>query len=494
MKGYALVIGIDNYETLPKLDNAVNDARAIGDALEKSGFIVKLALNLTIDNFHTEIDQFDKSLQGNDVGLFFFAGHGFQHEGTNYLAGTEFIYSTVSTYKMEKDGVKLDDVIKKMLKAKTDTRIIILDACRKPFAVDSRGSLDINLAPVFAPKGTLIAFSTSPWESAKDGVGKPHSYYTSAFLRHIQDTNISIEEFFKRVRTTLSITTSGEQTSWEHTSLIGEFKFNDGTLVHSRSLPYSESVILDHLFRAGHSGSAIDLALIDLGREWKEQKAAIIKLQQHGASGLSDDQLFLLGRGLTNGGENNEFTIMDILRDLGNWLVRFAGDRKEHILNGILYEIYFNSKGLIRRKGQKIRCLNEIFALEGDARFVTSFDLIGEQLRPFTDKLIYIPSSSPKSVAIDLGVKDHTIYPGMEGKLVSSINVHGKDISVPQTGKDWLGGNVTKYEEFVSLLSKELIIPKKRITINPTGLESFLLKIPFQFDTFRSTKNLFGEE
>ncbi|MBS1530282.1 MAG: caspase family protein [Bacteroidetes bacterium] len=493
MNGYALVIGIDDYETLPKLENAVNDATEVADALEKLGFIVDKAINLSLDEFHQRIDRFDSDLKGFDVGVVFFAGHGFQQEGINFLAGKEFIPG--STFIMKKDGVTLDDVIEKMRVSGVETKIIILDACRKEFQDGTRGIASNSLVSVFAPKGTLIAFSTSPGEGAKDGEGQKHSHYTSAFLTHIKDEHIPIEEFFKRVRTTLSTATNGKQTSWEHTSLIGQFKFNNGKMRHSKDLPYDDAVVADQIFRSNHTGSEIDVALTQLSGDWDDQNAAIIKLQRLGIKNMDADHLFLLGRGLVNGGENNAFKITDILRDLPNWLVAQGGGQKHHILNGMLYEIYFNSKGLIRRKNNKTKWLDEIFRLENDARFSASFDMINDQLQPFRDRLVYIPSKNPNTLPIDLQVEDVLVYEGLAEKKITSINVYGKSITVSTEGEDkvFTGRRLT-FDEFKTLLSNELIIPKDRITINPPDIKSYLLNIPFSYSKNRTTEYLFEQE
>lgn len=494
MNGYALVIGINEYDELPDLDNAINDADAVAEALEKSGFIVKKANGLTLDDFKKTIDEFDNNLKGFDIGLFYFAGHGFQQDGINFLAGKEFIPAT--TYIMKKDGVTLDEVIEKMTDAKIETKIIILDACRRKHEDGIRGSAsNTDLAPIFAPKGTLVAFSTSPGEGAKDGVGQDHSYYASAFLTHIKDENISIEEFFKRVRTTLSTATNGKQTSWEHTSLIGQFTFNNGRLRHSMNLPYSDRVIADGTFKNSLDGSETEAALKALSGNFNEQNSAMTKINRMDLSTWTIDHLFLLGRGLIGGGENNAFDVTNILKDLPSWLVRHGKAGMEHILNGMLYEIYFDSKGLIRRKRNKTKWLNEIFRLQDDIRFKKSFEMIADQLRPFANRVAYLPGPNQPTVPIDLATEDIATSNNRSHKKVVSINIHGKNITVDTKGEDPdFNGKTVCYDDFLGMLCDELVIPKNKITINPPNLSGHLLKIPFSFGKFRTTEFLFEQE
>src|SRR5208283_746218 len=129
----------------------------------------------------------------------------------------------------------------------TLTNIIILDACRNnPYErAWHRASGVRGLAPIYAPKGTLIAFATSPGQVASDGRGR-NGAYTEALLRHIDTPDSSIEEMFKRVRNTLNAMTKQKQTSWEHTSLSGEFFFN--LSLGTRIDEYSDSALRDGLF------------------------------------------------------------------------------------------------------------------------------------------------------------------------------------------------------------------------------------------------------
>ena len=169
--------------------------------------------------------RFASALVGSSVGLMFFAGHAFQIDGLNFLAGIDTNVS--SEYAVSITALNLASVLGAMRSAAVRTGLVILDACRdNPFeGISTRSAASSELAPVFAPKGTLIAFSTSPGQRAGDGRGLRNGYYTQALLQHIDTSNILIETMFKRVRSSLEAITGGRQTSWEHTSLTGDFRF-----------------------------------------------------------------------------------------------------------------------------------------------------------------------------------------------------------------------------------------------------------------------------
>ena len=155
----ALVIGNANYQN-GALRNPVNDARAVAASLEKLGFKVLLRENLNREGLHQSIGEFGKLLKGGGVGLFYYAGHGMQIKGKNYLI------------PVDADIQHEDDIeFRGMDAAHTRANLLVLDACRNnPFARVSRSG-NLGLAQMDAPKGTLIALSTAPGSLAKDGTG-----------------------------------------------------------------------------------------------------------------------------------------------------------------------------------------------------------------------------------------------------------------------------------------------------------------------------------
>src|SRR6266568_7302341 len=191
----ALVIGNGAYANSP-LRNPVNDARAMARTLKGLGFDVIARENVAEKEMRRAIFEFGDKLKGGGVGVFFFAGHGIQLAGRNYLVpiGAEI----ASERDVELEAVDVARVLARMDDANNRLNIVILDACRdNPFGRSFRGT-SRGLAAIDAPTGTLIAYATAPGKLARDGTGA-NSLYTTALLRAIEVPGLRIEDVFKRV-------------------------------------------------------------------------------------------------------------------------------------------------------------------------------------------------------------------------------------------------------------------------------------------------------
>jgi hypothetical protein len=228
-KRLALVIGNSNYSTAP-LRNPVNDALAMALVLENVGFEVMSYTNLGQKEMKQAIKQFGKKIakaQGG-IGLFYYAGHGMQVKGINYLIPTDANIS--KEQDIEYESVRLGRVMGEMEYAGTRMNIIILDACRdNPFSqlrtffgqmTTTRGLARIETAPY----GTFIAFATAPGSVAADGFGF-NGLYTQELVKAIRIPNLKIEEVFKRVRTQVRLKSASRQIPWENSSIEGDFYF-----------------------------------------------------------------------------------------------------------------------------------------------------------------------------------------------------------------------------------------------------------------------------
>ena len=220
----ALVIGNGAYQEVPLL-NPLNDARAMEQSLRAAGFDVLKHENLAKRALEDEIRAFGKRLRAGGVGLFYFAGHGVQVNGYNYLVP---IGSTIDKEQdVEYEAVEAGRVISKMEAAGNRLNIMILDACRNnPFTRSWRAGTR-GLAPMNAPRGTLIAYATAPGTVSSDGDGA-HGLYTHALLQQIQVPGLKLEDVFKRVRVAVKATSHGKQLPWESSSLEGDFYFMPG--------------------------------------------------------------------------------------------------------------------------------------------------------------------------------------------------------------------------------------------------------------------------
>jgi uncharacterized caspase-like protein len=220
----ALVIGNGNYKDAP-LGNPVNDARAIAQALKESGFTVIARENTDQKGMHAALREFGDKLRNGGVGLFYYAGHGMQIKGRNYLIPVG------STIEREDEvayaAVDAQAVLDKMEAAGNATNIMILDACRNnPFARSFRSG-QAGLAPMDAPVGTLVAFATSPGSVASDGGGQ-NGLYTQHLLTAMRQPGAKVEDVFKQVRAHVRRDSQGKQIPWEATSLEGDFYFQGG--------------------------------------------------------------------------------------------------------------------------------------------------------------------------------------------------------------------------------------------------------------------------
>lgn len=223
-KRLALVIGNSDYQFGGSLDNPMNDATDIELLLKASGFDVQKYVDLDISNMKSVIDAFGNRLLNAEVGLFFYAGHGIQARGRNYLIPVDANLQTEND--VEYNCVDAGRILAKMEDAGTKTNIVILDACRdNPFERSwSRKSTGAGLAFMDAPNGSIIAYSTAPGKTASDGYER-NSPYTSALIQYMDIQNLKIEDFFKLVRVNVREQTKGRQVPWESTSLEGDFYF-----------------------------------------------------------------------------------------------------------------------------------------------------------------------------------------------------------------------------------------------------------------------------
>jgi uncharacterized caspase-like protein len=219
----ALVIGNGDYPNAP-LRNPVNDARDLAAALADSGFDVIRLENANLRQIRVAVRDFgDRLKQQRGVGLFYFAGHGMQLKGKNYLIPVGAQIEREDEIEFESLDANL--VLEKLDAAGNRFNIVILDACRNnPFARAFRSSAQ-GLAQMDAPTGTVIAFATSPGSVASDGPGS-NGLYTQYLVESVRRPGLKIEEVFKQVRAAVRRDTHGLQTPWESTSLEGDFYFH----------------------------------------------------------------------------------------------------------------------------------------------------------------------------------------------------------------------------------------------------------------------------
>ncbi len=223
-KKTALIIGNSDYAIAP-LKNAVNDADSIAVELKQLGFEVMHHTNLSFQEMEQAIEEFGKVLKTDGgVGMVFYAGHGIQVQGENYLVPVSANIKKENDIKYK--SVHMGYLLDEMEKAGNDLNIVVLDACRdNPYASKYRSSLKNGLAGVaVAPVGTFIAYATAPGTTASDGSGT-NGLYTQELLKAMRIKGYKLEDIFKVVRSNVRKMSKGNQIPWENSSLEGDFYF-----------------------------------------------------------------------------------------------------------------------------------------------------------------------------------------------------------------------------------------------------------------------------
>ena len=398
-KGAALIIGINEYDYAVKLAKAVNDAKSIAEALGKLNFDFKLLLDADIDECDNAIEAFIDALDSFDVSVFYFAGHGVEIDGKNFLLAKNTLIE--SKAGLLRYSINLQEIVTRIHDSGCCTNIFIIDACRDNPFPDTRTLGTTNLAPMFAPKGTIIAYSTSPGERAKDGGMGDNSVYTGALLKYIHEPGLPIEEFFKRVRSSVYTLSKQQQTSWEHTSLIGNFSFNSGQLIHSLGLPYAPTAIKDKDFDYS------DPLIGEIIKKFKSynyytQNSALDDFRRLPAEQLNDSQIFIIGRNILQAAVGGCWQCQSIIRNR-DVLEKYSKNNSNHLLNGILFEIYFDSEGHFRYRNRKgYDLIDSIVEYHNCDSLKGSFAFINKILLPFSNRLLFYPSETPLSVSINI--------------------------------------------------------------------------------------------
>ncbi len=236
-KQHALVIGNATYQNKP-LRNPVNDATDMAQALRSVGFKVTLGRNLDTRSMRLLIQKFIDSLPTGAAALVFYAGHGVQHAGQNYLLPVDSISRITTPNDLEREAIAVTDFLQEIERANTAITVFLLDACRdSPFSaipeiksglsrtVPRQQRSDPSRAMQGREKGlegVLISYSTAPNSVALDGTGR-NSPYTKHLKQQIVKSNTALETILKDTRSAVTRDTSGQQTPWYESSINGEF-------------------------------------------------------------------------------------------------------------------------------------------------------------------------------------------------------------------------------------------------------------------------------
>lgn len=461
----ALLIGNADYPDGHDLKNPVHDADDLSAKLKGYGFNVILATDCSAKDMGKQLKSFRESLDRHDVGLFFFAGHGMQIEGSNYLLALDTDMDTEIDAKHS--SLSMDKVVDVMAKSTAATKIIVLDACRNnPWERKwQRSAATRGLASVYAPKGTIIGFATSPGETASDGNGR-NGTYTAALLDHIDAPDCSIEMMFKRVRNTVAAATKSRQTTWEHTSLAGEFYFNMslGRLITE----YDGSALADALFTLDVAKKSHKIIAGLKTHDWYKQNPALGLLTTEAANKMAPNNLFVLGRNIYQAACGTSSAATAYIDDFVARSSGYEVTRRKAILDGMLFEIFSNAEGKLRTK-IKGNFFDTLFELQRIPVFKPSFDFIADALIAANADYYVVPGKGQ-----DLAVTVSTTKK-KSGLRVDAIYVGGVDIlRASNDAWDTDEGEPIYYSisphELAERLSEDLAVPARnlKLTYSPT--------------------------
>ncbi|HUQ95937.1 MAG TPA: caspase family protein [Bryobacteraceae bacterium] len=293
----ALLVGNEAYPKWP-LRNPVNDARVMDQALRETGFQTEVILNATLRDLERAIDRFVGKLHAGDVALFYYAGHGIQINGENYLIPVDFDAKDEADAKyVSYSASRLQDRIET---AGARLSLLVFDACRNnPFKA-SRAAGG-GLAAMNTGKGTLIALATSPGKTADDNPGGNNGLFTSHLVTALREPGLSLDQVFNRVRERVYSDSNQRQLPWTVSSVIGEFYFKPGAQQPAAVLPAQPSPppVENSILRAVRQSVAPDVShlVTEASNAYTrgDYQGAIVKSQEAlRADGQNKDALWSL--------------------------------------------------------------------------------------------------------------------------------------------------------------------------------------------------------
>lgn len=433
----ALVIGNSHYDEdyYKDLANPLNEADAMARVFSKLKYEVVIGKDLTHREYVTTFDCFLQKIQDTkaDAAIVYFAGH-----GLNINAQDCLIMKDTPPYEMGKVGiidlsVPISKICQTLNTVGDQLNIIIIDACRNDPKQTVRGLASTQEASLFGmgttnhlPYQTFIAYSTSVGGTASDGNATDgHSLYTKTLLENIEEENLPIESLFKRVRNKVYRGYDNLQLPWEYSCLTEEFCFNYGQLNPYFDKHYSESAYNDGTYVALNSN--VNEIISELkSYTWDTQNATVNKLRRIYKIITDKNDLFVIGRNLLQAAQGGAIECQKEISYAN--LRKYIWQGENHVLNGILYEMYFDKSNQFRDSVKGKNMLDDIAKILLYLEFKNACKFIQASLAEYKDRLYYIPGSSDRcivSVKLDssyLNMFDETVW------LINSIQIKGKEL------------------------------------------------------------------
>ncbi|MEQ1951997.1 caspase family protein [Mesorhizobium sp. CN2-181] len=269
----AIVIGNSNYQSAryEDLANAANDATRLSEALKRLNFEVATGIDMTSVQLNDLFRSYEPKLNSYSAVLIFYAGHGVQFNGENYLLPVDTL-DPESVAKLTERAVKLNDVIARFTSRDRQT-FIFLDACRNNPMGSRDPSAGNGLAQIEAGENTFVAFATEPGKVTVDGTGS-NSPFTTALLQNLEIPGLSISDMMIRVRNETEQLTVGNQVPWDQSNLREQFYFTEQQVIDSQQLSATLNRILEVpsmkeklLVQLASADSDLQSAVLLLGKE-----------------------------------------------------------------------------------------------------------------------------------------------------------------------------------------------------------------------------------
>lgn len=391
LKCLAWVIGINHYEHYPKLHAAVNDAKEFAEKLRTLHFDVIESIDegrgCTYDDVLNKEQLFLDKLFAEkvDVALVYFAGHGCMVNKEDCLLLSDTDSYQYGSVKARNKSIILNSLCKDMNANGDQMNIFIVDACRV-IATETRGVLqhDGFGQNTKLPFQSIFAYSTSPDTTASEGL--KHSLFTHFLLENVMEKNLPIEMLFKLVRQKMR-NSGHDQISQELTSLVDTFSFNYGQMEDGAVLEYSEDALADYAFVSSNSTFEKCVELFKSYDYYRQQDALSIFHKNY--KGFTEDEKFVIGRNILQAAFGG---CWECEKEISyNRLSLYQKDKRNAVLDGILYEMYFNSSNEFRDEVKGIELLPNVDKLSAFDTFKSSFVGIKNVLAKYRDRLNYIP-------------------------------------------------------------------------------------------------------
>lgn len=438
----ALVIGNSHYDEdyYKDLANPLNDVDAMACVFSKLKYEVFIGKDLTYKEYVSTFDRFLQKIQEvkADAAIIYFAGH-----GLNINAQDCLIMKDTPPYEMGKVGiiklsVSINEICQNLNIVGNQLNIIIVDACRNDPNQTVRGLASTQEASLFGmgttshlPYQTFIAYSTSIGGTASDGNATDgHSLYTKTLLENIEEENLPIESLFKRVRNKVYRGYDNLQLPWEYSCLTEEFCFNYGQLNPYFDKPYIEAAYNDGTY-VSQNGNVNEIIDELKNYTYNAQNTAVVKLRRIYKIITDKNDLFVIGRNLLQAAHGGAFECQKEISYAN--LRKYTWQGENHVLNGILYEMYFDRSNQFRDSVKGINLLDNIASFLAYPEFKNACKFIQMSLAGYEDRLYYIPGCSDRYIAT---VKLGSSYMNMFDENVWNINsifIKGKEIqdSIP---------------------------------------------------------------